>query len=203
MNEVMIKCIAAGCLGVIIHCAIKAQGLKKDALAANDTDWNIKDDYLKVDSIPIVLSFLTVALWYLIFGEAAKAYAKLEDYIISSYALVGMVGSYAVQYAIGKSKGLIRKTVDNKTNQLDEMLNNQNEEEMEELEYYFPIPENAIGIGTVDDNIGIGVYAQMTSGIYEPTELIYYIEPSVELEFVLSNNTSSFVGHIPRPRKPR
>jgi hypothetical protein len=205
MNEVILMCFGAGFLSVVIHCAMKAQSLKKDALAASDTNWSIKKDYLDVDSIPIFISFCTVLLWHLIAREAIKFYPKIQDLIIISYSLVGFLGSYFIQQALGKAKGLIRKTVDSKTNMLHEMLNNQNEESMEELEYYFTIPESAIGIGKPEDYVTINVYAQTTSGIYDvlASELIYYNEPTSDIQFILANSSSEFVGHVPRPRKPR
>lgn len=111
--------ILAGIGGVLAHCLMKMDSLSKDAAVANvNFDW--KKDYLYKDKFGIILSFLSVALWYLIFGEAAAKYPKLEGWAITSFVVMGLTGSYLIQLVSSRAKKRIRSIVDAKTNIADD-----------------------------------------------------------------------------------
>lgn len=110
----MLILIAAGVAGVLFHCLLKLDGLLKDARVAN-VRFRSWDDYWKKDAISIFLSFLSVGIWYLIFGEVGAMYKSIEEFKITSFVLMGMIGSYLIQLAMSKAKQRIRKIVDEKT----------------------------------------------------------------------------------------
>lgn len=116
-NIIVIIC---GILGVLFSCLLTLKGLLKDAQVAN-VDFNWKKDYVKKDSPSILLSFLAVGIWYYIFGEVAAKYPGIADFKRVSFVLMGGVGSHFIQMAFGTAKARIRRMIDKKTNELNEM----------------------------------------------------------------------------------
>lgn len=110
-NIIVIMC---GVFGVAFQCLLKIRSLLKDAQVAN-VNWDWKKDYLKKDAPSIILAFLSVFIWYYIFGEVAKKYTGIADFKRVSFVLMGGVGSYIIQMAFGTAKDRIRKIVDKKT----------------------------------------------------------------------------------------
>lgn len=116
-NENLILIICGTC-GVIFHSLLKLNSLRKDAAVGNIA-FDCNRDYVKKDSVAILMSFLSVGIWYLVFGEVANKYPALDGFRRVSFVAMGAVGSYALQLLLGKAKSQIRKVVDKKTNELD------------------------------------------------------------------------------------
>jgi putative Mn2+ efflux pump MntP len=116
MNNLVL--ILAGTAGVLFHCLLKLRSLSEDARAAN-INFNAWKDYWKRDAVSIFLSFLSVAIWYMIFGEVGKKYPSILELKITSFVLMGMIGSYLIQFAMSKAKKKVREVIDAKTNELD------------------------------------------------------------------------------------
>jgi hypothetical protein len=106
--------ILCGVLGVIAQSLILLRGLLRDAQIAN-IDFNWKKDYVRKDSPSILLAFVSVLIWFLIFGEVAHKYPNLEGFRRVSFVLMGGVGSWLVQAVFGTAKDRIRKIMDRKT----------------------------------------------------------------------------------------
>lgn len=122
MSEQLVL-IVCGILGVVFHSTIKCKGLLEDARVANiNFEW--KKDYVKKDFAGILASFLAVAIWYFIFGEAAKAYSKLQAFPRISFFVMGGIGSWGLQLLLGTAKKGIRKIVDKKTDIADGKIPN-------------------------------------------------------------------------------
>lgn len=121
MNQTWVL-IGAGLLGVLIHCLIKLDSLRKDAKAAN-VSFNWVKNYWDVDAFAILLSVAVSLLWHLVYPEVAAYYPKLQGFITVSYATMGALGSYIIQLVLGRAKKFIRNIVDKKTNDLDELKN--------------------------------------------------------------------------------
>lgn len=114
-NIIVIVC---GIMGVVFQSMLKIRGLLKDAQVAN-VNWDWKKDYLKKDAPSIILAFLSVGIWYYIFGEISNRYPAIVDLKRVSFVLMGGVGSYLIQMAFGTAKDRIRKIVDRKTDVAD------------------------------------------------------------------------------------
>lgn len=119
MKENMIV-ILCGVFGVLFQCLLKVRSLLKDAQVAN-VDFHWKKDYVVKDFPSIALAFLSVGIWYYIFGEIAARYQGIADFKRVSFVLMGGVGSYLIQMAFGTAKDRIRKIVDKKTDELDKL----------------------------------------------------------------------------------
>jgi hypothetical protein len=113
MNEHFIL-ILCGVAGVLFHSCAKLQGLLKDARVAN-VDFSWKKDYVIKDALSIILSFLSVGIWFLIFGEVTAKYPGLVGFTRTSFVVMGAIGSYAIQLGLGRAKTTIRNVVDKKT----------------------------------------------------------------------------------------
>lgn len=114
-NIILILC---GILGVVFQSMLKIRSLLKDAQVAN-VNFSWKKDYVWKDAPSIILSFLSVLIWYYIFGEVSKKYPAITDLRRVSFVLMGGVGSYLIQMAFGTAKDRIRKIVDRKTDVAD------------------------------------------------------------------------------------
>lgn len=110
--------ILAGAAGVLFHCLLKLQSLLTDARAAN-INFNAWRDYWTRDFVSIALSFLSVGIWLLVFGEIAAKYTSLQAFAITSFVVMGAIGSYLIQLALSKAKKKVREVIDAKTNELD------------------------------------------------------------------------------------
>lgn len=117
MSKEELILIACGLLGVLFHSVAKCNSLLKDAQVAN-INFNWRKDYLGKDYLGILLSILSVGIWYYIFGEVIASYPKLEAFARTSFVVMGVIGSYALQLLFSRSKKLIRQQIDTKTDQL-------------------------------------------------------------------------------------
>lgn len=113
--------ILAGVGGVLAHCLIKLDGLSKDYGLAN-IPFNWKKDYLAKDRFGIILSFLSVGLWFLIYQETSGNYEKLQAWKVTSFVAMGLFGSYIIQLVSSRAKKKLRSIVDAKTNVADGVL---------------------------------------------------------------------------------
>jgi hypothetical protein len=111
--------ILLGIFGVLSHCLLKASSLQSDAKAAN-LKFSLTD-YFKSDYLGILLSFISVFAWYFLFEEVAVKYTSLQNFVRLSFFVMGLVGSYLIQFVASKAKKKIRTTVDVKTNELDDI----------------------------------------------------------------------------------
>lgn len=110
--------ILCGIAGVLFHSLLKLNNLRKDATVAN-LAFNWKKDYLKKDSVSIIMSFLSVGIWYMVFGEVANKYPALDGFRRVSFIAMGAIGSYIIQLLMGKAQSQIRNIVDKKTDVAD------------------------------------------------------------------------------------
>lgn len=114
MNNSLIL-ILAGVAGVLFHCLLKLNSLLKKARTAN-VKFNAWNDYWKKDAVSIFLSFLSVGIWYMIFGEVSRKYPAIQDFVITSYVVMGALGSYILQKVLSRAEGKINEFIDVKTN---------------------------------------------------------------------------------------
>ena len=111
----MLELIFAGIGGVLFHCLVKLRSLQMDYANAN-LEFNWKKDYIKKDFVSILLSFLSVGIWYLIFGEWVSHYPLLQGFIVTSFVVMGAIGSYIIQLILSQAKKKVRGVVNEKTN---------------------------------------------------------------------------------------
>lgn len=114
MNKEELILIACGLLGVLFHSVAKCNSLLKDAQVSN-INFNWRKDYLYKDYLGITLSVLSVGIWYYIFGEVIASYPSLSAFSRTSFVVMGVIGSYALQLLFSRSKKLIRQQIDAKT----------------------------------------------------------------------------------------
>lgn len=111
--------ILLGIAGVLFHCMAKIKSLRDASVSAN-VKFNWIEDYVKKDMATIIMSFLTVLIWFFCFGEVSAKYAFVIDFKRVSFVLAGIVGSYLVQLIadllLNTAKKRIQKFVDIKTN---------------------------------------------------------------------------------------
>lgn len=113
MNKAEFILIICGALGVLFHSLVKLNRLYELAKRAKVVfEW--RRDYLKNDFVSILLSFLSVAIWFLLFGEVATKWQWLTTFPRFSFFCMGAFGSYCIQYTLGKAQKLIEKMVDEK-----------------------------------------------------------------------------------------
>lgn len=112
--QTMTYAMAAAYLSVLIHCLLKYKSLNTDAGKANIT-FSFKD-YLITDWTGIFLSLLSPLLWLLMFGEWMNKYPQLEGFTVTSFATMGLFGSYILQLIFSRGKKKIRDVIDEKTN---------------------------------------------------------------------------------------
>lgn len=118
MDNQILHFILAGVAGVLFHCLLKLNSLLKDARVANIAFNSWKDYWLK-DAVSILMSFLSVGIWLLIFGEIAAKYPSLESFAITSFVVMGAIGSYLIQLGLSRAKRQVRQVIDQKTNDLE------------------------------------------------------------------------------------
>lgn len=114
-NLILICC---GLLGVLFHCCFKANSLKNQANVGN-IQFSIKV-YLIEDWISISASFLSVLIWFALFGEVATRYPELENYKRGTFVLMGYSGSYIIQYFLSTAEKKISSIIDKKTDIADD-----------------------------------------------------------------------------------
>ena len=111
-----------GILGVVFHSLFKASALKKQAKAGN-INFSMKI-YWEEDYLSILCSFVSVAIWLMLFGETAQQYPKIAGYAKASFVGMGASGSFVIQYFLSNAESKIRGIIDNKTNIADNVTNN-------------------------------------------------------------------------------
>lgn len=114
----MIQLIAIGIAGVLFHCLCKLQSLLKNARAAN-INFNALNDYWLKDAVAIIISLLSVGIWYSLFGEISTRYPALAGWEKTSYFVMGGMGSYVLQLLLSTAQKRINKVVDVKSNDSD------------------------------------------------------------------------------------
>lgn len=114
--EILIR-LSLGFAGVLVHCLKNFDSLRKDAKAIK-VQLSLRD-YLEVDWLSISLSVIAVLVWPFLFEEAANKYAHLEGWVYTSFAAVGLLGSYIVQAFIGKGRSVIRSIAREQTESLE------------------------------------------------------------------------------------
>jgi hypothetical protein len=110
----MLILMLAGLAGVLFHCLLKLNSLLQDARVGN-VDFRPVRDYWIKDAVSILLSFLSVGIWYLVFGEVGNKYKGLQEFKVTSFVVMGMIGSYIIQLVMSKAKKQIRSVIDKKT----------------------------------------------------------------------------------------
>lgn len=112
--------IFCGLCGVVLQSLLKLDSLLKIAIKANvDFDW--WRDYVRRDRYAITASFLSVIIFYLIFGEVATKFEWLTTFPRFSFVTIGMTGSYALQKWLGKSKKWLSNIIDEKSDIADKI----------------------------------------------------------------------------------
>lgn len=113
--------IVCGLAGVLLHSLWKLDGLALHARKANvKFDW--WRDYVLRDRFSLLAAFLSVGIWFLIFGEVATKFQWLTIFPRVSFVTMGMSGSYFLQRWLGKSKKWLDKIIDVKTDIADGKL---------------------------------------------------------------------------------
>ena len=118
----MIVFLATGIAGFVFHSLIKLKSLKDDATAAN-LSFSVYKDYIVKDIFGILAAFFSPFVWLLLFGEIAGKYPALKEFALTSFFVMGALGSYVLQLLLGQAKKQIRKVVDEKTNIADGVEN--------------------------------------------------------------------------------
>lgn len=110
----MIEYLLAGLLGVVFHTLTKMASLKKDFETANER-FSAKK-YFERDWIAIAMSIVAVVIAAYCVDELLQYKPAIAQWIKFFFVTVGVMGSWALQSALGKSKKFIRNIVDEKTN---------------------------------------------------------------------------------------
>ena len=113
MNQQLIF-LLTGTAGFVFHSLIKMKGLQEDARVANMSFSPVKD-YLIKDIYGILAAFLSPFVWLILFGEIAAKYPALKEFTLTSFFVMGALGSYVLQLILGQAKNQIRNVVDKKT----------------------------------------------------------------------------------------
>lgn len=196
--NVTLLCILASLVGVSIHTLMAYDSNRKMAKAGN-VKFDLSE-FWENDKITILLAFLSVFAWYLIFGEISKKVEWLSEFVICSFLVFGMFGSYIIQYGFGKSKGIIRKAIDSKTNQLESILNNKNEKTMEEFVIIYESNTDMVkghdGLSISIDQYAANSGGQNNSSVKE----IVYDNTTVDVTFVRNDTSTYVVVPIRRPK---
>lgn len=112
--------LIAGVLGFLFITISKMKSLQTDAEKANLKF--IYSEYFKKDLLSIILSFLSIFVWQILFSEISTKYPQLNTFVKCSYFVMGAFGTWFLQTLLSKTKGWIRKVVDEKTNIADNKI---------------------------------------------------------------------------------
>ena len=107
--------LLVGFLGFIFHSLLKLKSLNDDSRAAN-LPFNVWRDYVQKDIYGILAAAMAPFVWLLLFGEIAAKYPALHSFALTSFFVMGALGSYLLQLLLGQAKKRIRNVVDEKTN---------------------------------------------------------------------------------------
>ncbi len=116
MNETFVH-IGVGLICVVAHSLMKFNALNNKAVSANAT-FSFKD-YLALDKVPIMLSFLSIILLWLVFDEISGKYEIVGKYPSLAFGGMGFTGSYIIQYIGSVAEKKITGIIDTKTNKAD------------------------------------------------------------------------------------
>lgn len=108
-------------LGLLFITLHKMQGVRKDFKVANET-FEVKK-FFNDEWIGIAMSVVFIAIMALTVKEWLYIKPGTENYVTIIFCMGGAIGSYAFLLFLGGSKKYIRKVVDEKTNELDELKN--------------------------------------------------------------------------------
>lgn len=135
MNESFIL-ILMGFMGVAIHTLGKMKNLQDLSRSANK-EFHWYRDYIKNDSIAIIMSVLAVIIWYFTWGEVSSKYGVVGDYKRISFVMAGMVGSFIIQWGADafaqSARNKIKKYIDVKTNISDIVTNASRKDTLNEI----------------------------------------------------------------------
>ncbi len=123
MNPTL-QLILIGELGVLVHSLVKAKNLQKDYFAANET-FSFYKDYISKEWLGVILAVISPVVWLFIYKEAAAKWDYITGWTNLTFIMAGMAGSWGLQLLDSKSKKVIRKIVDDKTNELDDIKKDQ------------------------------------------------------------------------------
>ncbi len=109
--------LLTGIAGFIFHSLLKLKSLND---AANDASvhFDIYRDYILKDRWGIIAAFLSPFIWLILFGEMAAKYPSIKEFALTSFFVMGALGSYILQLILGRAKRQIRNVVNDKTNEL-------------------------------------------------------------------------------------
>jgi len=122
--------LLTGLAGFLFHSLVKLKSLKDDWTAAADSSsrpFNVWTDYVVKDIFGILAALFSPLIWLLLFGEIAAKYTALQEFSLTSFFVMGALGSYILQLILGRAKKGIRKVVDEKTTELHALKDQSNE----------------------------------------------------------------------------
>lgn len=115
MEQKLLFLLLAGFAGFVFHSLLKLKSLSDDSRAAN-LPFNVWKDYVLKDIYGILAAAMAPLVWLLLFGEIAARYPALHNFALTSFFVMGAMGSYFLQLLLGQAKKKIRSVVDEKTN---------------------------------------------------------------------------------------
>lgn len=192
---VLALCVA---IGQLFHLLIKAHAMKKRATAGN-IDFNPWTDFIQKDIYQIASTFVGAAAVMLAFTELVGIYPRLETVQRMLFLLLGYCGSSLVLSAFSKAEKQMQQVIDQKTNQLDNILT---EETMYEWYVHF---ESVNDRASLDGEgfVPIDDFVSNTSGTLVPSvpEVVYSSQPAfTSVTFRRQDNTTYIAGPIRRPK---
>lgn len=192
---ILAACVA---VGQLFHLLIKAHAMKKRAIAGNVT-FNPIQDFIIKDIYQIASTFVGAAAVMLAFTELVGIYPKLQAVQRLLFLLLGYCGSSLILSAFSSAEKQMQKVIDEKTNQLDDILN---EEIMYEWYLQFEDLNHRASIDggpelSIDELVGL------TGGTLYPAkrEVVYNSLPGFEQVIGIAANGSTYIaGPIRRPK---
>lgn len=160
--------ILALCLlfGQLFHLLIKANAMRKRAKSGN-VPFNIMKDFIAVDGLEIIATFVGGIIVMLILNEVKMIYPGIENYLRMSFVLLGYSGSSLVLSALSKAEKNVSKQIDEKTNHLEELTSHMNHW------VFYPALTSA---SDVVETIGQQPYGVAANGMSAQTQGVYYTQ---------------------------
>ncbi len=116
MNQQLLF-LLTGIAGFIFHSLLKLKSLN-DSFNDASMPFDVYKDYILKDRWGILAALFSPFIWLLLFGEMAAKYPAIKEFSLTSFFVMGALGSYILQLILGRAKKQIRKVVDDKTNEL-------------------------------------------------------------------------------------
>lgn len=181
-----------GCivLGQFFHLIVKANSLKKKAIASNK-GFSLVDDFLKVDFLEILGALVACFMVMIGYSELIGFYPKIALGQKIFFLLLGYSGSSWVLAAFSKADKIALNTI-----------NNLNIEKMEEFEWYLQYQNAEDTVSFEEMEISLDDFAVETGGNMKPTvsQIVWTAEPAFgELVFNPGQATTYIAGPIRRP----